>query len=299
MTIRVANAPCSWGILEFDGMAEPIGAMRVLDEIAASGFAGTELGDWGFLPTQPSALREVITSRGLELVGAFVPVPLSQPDQADAGIATAVKTARLLAEADANAFIVLSDDNGTDPVRTQMAGRIGAEHGLSDAQWDVAANTANRLAQAVLDATGLKTVFHHHAAGVVETPQETAALLSRTDPDLLGLCLDTGHWTYGGGDPLAAIQEWGERIWHVHFKDCDGQVAADVARREGDYFSAVQQGVFCELGKGVVDFPAIVQALQARAYGGWIVVEQDVLPSMGTPLLSAVRNRGYLARLGL
>jgi len=299
MTIRVANAPCSWGVLEFDDMVEPYGCDQVLDEIAASGYAGTELGDWGFMPTGPDALRDAMSNRGLDLVGAFVPVPLSQPEAAEEGIATAVKTAQLLARAGADAFIVLADDNGSDPVRTGRAGRIEPEDSLSPDQWDTAGDIANRLARAVFDETGLRTVFHHHAAGFVETPDETAALLSRTDPDVLGLCLDTGHWTYGGGNPLAAIERWGDRIWHVHFKDCDPAVASAVSEAEEDYFAAVRRGVFCELGQGTVDFRSITLALQRRGYAGWIVVEQDVLPAMGTPLMSAVRNRGYLARLGL
>jgi inosose dehydratase len=299
MIIRVANAPCSWGVLEFDDMAEPLGCDQVLDEIAASGFAGTELGDWGFMPTHPTALRDAVVGRGLDLVGAFVPVALSRPEMAEAGRSTAVKTAQLLADAGADAFIVLSDDNGTDPVRTRQAGRIRPSLGLRSEQWDAAAAVANEVARSVFAETGLRTVFHHHAAGFVETPEETEALLERTDPELLGLCLDTGHWTFGGGDPVAALDRWGDRIWHVHFKDCDAVVAASVCEAEAGYFAAVQQGVFCELGQGVVDFPSVVSALQRRSYEGWIVVEQDVLPSMGTPLMSAVRNRGYLARMGL
>ena len=74
--IRVANAPCSWGVLEFETTATTAPAAQVLDEMAAAGYAGTELGDWGFLPTEPRALAAEIGERGLALVGAFVPVAL-------------------------------------------------------------------------------------------------------------------------------------------------------------------------------------------------------------------------------
>jgi inosose dehydratase len=269
----------------------------VLDEIAASGFAGTELGDWGFMPTEPGALRHAVASRSLSLVGAFVPVNLGKP--ADIGLEMALKTAHLLADAGSSGFIVLADENGTDPVRTRMAGRIQPELGLSESQWSAAAAWVNQIARTVKEKTGLRTVFHHHAAGMVETPLEVEALMARTDPDLLGLCLDTGHWAFGGGDPLDAVNRWSERIWHVHFKDWDRERMASVIASNEDYFSAVCGGVFCELGLGGVDFPAIVQALRAAAYEGWIVVEQDVLPSMGTPLKSAIRNRDYLTGLGL
>ena len=123
--------------------------------------------------------------------------------------------------------------------------------------------------------------------------------MRRTSPDLLGLCLDTGHATYGGGDPLAILSRHADRVWHVHFKDCSPAVAAR-ARAEGrDYLTAVRHGVFCELGAGQVDFAAVLEHLRGSAYNGWIVVEQDVLPSMGTPAESAARNRRFLTRLGL
>src|SRR5207248_3578317 len=117
--------------------------------------------------------------------------------------------------------IVLSDDNATVPHRTARAGRIRAEDGLGPEDWDDFAARASAIAGAVRDETRVRTVFHHHCGGYVETPQEIDALLSRTDPSLVGLCLDTGHVTYGGGDPLSAIGAYGDRIRHVHFKDCE------------------------------------------------------------------------------
>ena len=123
--------------------------------------------------------------------------------------------------------------------------------------------------------------------------------MSRSSPELLGLCLDTGHLIYGGGSPVDAIARYRDRIWHVHFKDCDPALARQ-ARAEGwDYHTAVRRGMFCELGKGMVPFAHVLDALRVEYYAGWIVVEQDVLPGFGTPAASASRNREYLRRLGL
>jgi len=300
MTIRIANAPCSWGALEFDLAAPAPGYAEVLDEMAATGYAGTELGDFGFMPTDPGRLRGELARRGLALLAAFVPVALADPAAQAAGAEVAVRTARLLAAAsDARPLIVLADDNGSVAMRREHAGRVLPEHGLQDAQWDTFAAGAVRAARAVRDATGLRTAFHHHCAGWVETPAEIDALMRRTDPGLLGLCLDTGHLTFGGGDPLATLSRYADRVWHVHFKDCDPAVARQARDRGWDYFEAVRRGIFCELGRGSVDFPAVATALAARGYGGWVVVEQDVLPGMGTPAASARRNREYLRSIGL
>jgi inosose dehydratase len=108
-----------------------------------------------------------------------------------------------------------------------------------------------------------------------------------------------GHYKFGGGDPLEALKKYRHRIPHIHFKDCHTTIAA-TSRTEGwDYFKSVGSGVFCELGKGSVDFKAILEELMKQHYAGWIVVEQDVLPGMGNPRVCAKRNRDFIKSLGL
>jgi len=300
-SIRIANAPCSWGILEFDSGARVASPSQVLDEIASTGYAGTELGDFGFFPPHAEPLRQELAARRLAMVGAFVPVPLSDPNAHAAGEALATKTADLIRSVSGGTVpkIVLSDDTAAVRERTQKAGRITSAGGLSSDRWRTFAAGAERIARAVRDTTGLQTVFKHHCATYVETPEEIDELMQRTSPELLGLCLDTGHATYGGASALDLLQRYRNRVWHVHFKDCSPDVAA-CARREGwDYMTAVRRGLFCELGRGSVDFAALVAELRRTGYDGWIVVEQDVLPSMGTPAESAARNRRFLESLGI
>lgn len=298
--IRVANAPCSWGVLEFESAAPAAPFGQVLDEIRETGYAGTELGDWGFMPTHPAHLHRELAARNLQLVGAFVPVALARPETHASGIKTAVRTARLMRDAGAaDALIVLSDDNATVPTREQHAGRIRPDDGLGFREWATFADGAERIARAVRVETGLRTVFHPHCGGYVETEAEIDQLMSRTRASLLGLVLDTGHIMYGGGDPLRVLERHASRVWHVHFKDCDPEVAAAARRSGHGYLTAVRGELFCELGTGGVDVAAIVDALRKRNYDGWIVVEQDVFPGYGTPADSARRSRAYLRSLGV
>jgi inosose dehydratase len=303
--LLVGNAPCSWGTLEFEeAKGEQIPFDRMLDELAESGYTGTELGDWGYMPTAAEALGEELERRGLDLLGAFVPVALKHPEAHEAGIANAVKTAKLLAAVAGRPapYLVLADDNGTEPERTRLAGRIcaqdGAKDSLTPAEWKVFAGGADRLARAVFEETGLRTVFHHHCAGYVETPREIETLLELTDPRWLGLVFDSGHYCYGAGgeefDMNAALDRFADRVWYIHLKDCQTEVARLARLEEWDYFTALRHGVFCELGKGCVDFPALLRRLSARDYDGYVLVEQDILPGMGTPKESARRNRAYL-----
>ncbi|NQU54296.1 MAG: TIM barrel protein [Bacteroidetes bacterium] len=298
--IQIANAPCSWGALEFELEGKSLGYEQVLSEMVETGYAGTELGDWGFMPSIPQELNTVLTGKNLQLLGAFVPVAMALEEAHDAGVELALKTAGLMYEAGyTNAFIVLADENGSVEERTKNAGRISPEMGLTDEQWLTFAKGAEKVAQAVKDKYGMRTVFHHHCGGYVETPREVAKLMKLTDPTLLGLCLDMGHFAFAGGNPVEALEKYYKRIWHVHFKDFDPKVGQDAIEKEYDYFKSVEEGAFCELGKGNVDFQTIVDILNEKGYNGWIVVEQDVLPGMGAPKKCANNNREYIKTLGL
>ncbi|MFP5209207.1 MAG: TIM barrel protein [Acidobacteriota bacterium] len=299
--LLVGNAPCSWGTLEHQDKSKQIPFGRMLDELAETGYTGTELGDWGYMPTDPAALQEELGKRNsLVMLGAFVPVALKYSSTHAEGVATAVKTARLLAAVatSPSPYLVLADDNGTDPGRTRLAGRVPAGAGLSAAEWKTFASGADQIAHAVFEETGLRTVFHHHCAGYVETPDEIATLLDLTNPDRLGLVFDTGHYYRGAGieecDLTAVLNRFAGRIWYIHLKDLDPGLARRARQQEWDYFNGVWHGIFCELGKGCVDFPALLRWLAARDYKGYVLVEQDVLPGMGTPRESALRNREYL-----
>jgi len=301
---RVGNAPCSWGTLEFDqAKGEQITFDRMLNELVETGYTGTELGDWGYMPTESAALASELKRRSVTMLGAFVPVALKDPAAHTTGIEAAVKTACLLASVatEPRPFLVLADNNGSVPERTKYAGRITPEMGLSVSEWRTFSDGANKVARAVREATGLRTVFHHHCAGYIETPEEISRLLDLTDPELLGLVFDAGHYCYGSKstDAVAGLSRFGKRVWYIHCKDCD-PVVAEKARKNGwDYFEALRHGVFCELGKGAVDFPSIIKELHSQKYSGWIVVEQDVLPGMGNPKVCAQRNRDYIKSLGL
>ncbi len=298
MAIRVANAPVSWGIYEFEDVEPKFPFTRVLDEIAESGYRGTELGPYGYFPTDPAAQRRELEKRHLRMVSAFVPVELVSKSAHEATTKEVIRVGTLLAALGAE-HIILADDNGTVP---DLVARAGQRTGslLSADRWDVVAEGVNAIARRVHDETGLGTVFHNHCAGYVETPEEVRQLMGRTDPDLVGLCLDTGHWHFAGGDAVSALGEYGDRVRHLHLKDCHPEVASRCREQGMDYFQAVAADVFCLLGHGEVDFPAILAILEKAGYGGWATVEQDVLvDDLNAPKEYATRNVEYLKRIGL
>ena len=298
--VRIANAPCSWGVIEgIEG--ETAGYVRVIDDMADTGYAGTELGDWGFMPTDPDKLRAELDARGLSLMGSWVSVWLHDRSKHKASADDAVRTAKQLARVGGpESVVVLGNDPYGDPHRTQISGRVTPQDALTDDQFALFAEGADYVAKRVWDEAGIRTVVHQHIGTWIETEAEARKLFDLTDPTVLGLCLDTGHWAFGaGGDPVAAVREFRDRVWHVHFKDARPSVMA--ASREHDWSGpeSLGHGVFCELGEGCVDFPGMVEALREIDYQGWVVVEQDVLPGMGHPRESALRNREYLRSIGV
>ena len=134
------------------------------------------------------------------------------------------------------------------------SGQIMPEGSLR--RWDYQRKIGNsfayrveKIASEVRRQFGMRTIFHNHCGSFVETPKEIARLLELTDPSLLGLCLDIGHYAFGGGDPVEGIKEYYDRIWHIHFKDLNPRIDEEAAKNNYDYFKSVEEGVFCELGK--------------------------------------------------
>lgn len=293
MKLRLATAPVCWGIFEFEGIEPRYPWSQVLDEIAGTGYQGTELGPYGYLPTEPEALRSQLSRRGLELLSAFVPVELARCEAHEAGLREALKVGRLLQALGAR-MLVLADANGTVPELIAQAGR---RRGCWLSDWRIYGRGVDHIATSLYEELGLTVVFHHHCAGCVETPAESQALLEHTR---VSLCLDTGHWHYAGGDAVECLRQWGSRVGYVHFKDCDPRVAARCRREELDYFAALEAGVFCPLGQGEVDFAGVVSELERLDYDGWAVVEQDLLvDDLDAPRRFSQQNRDFLRGLGV
>ena len=298
--LGVANVPCSWGALNNETGVDILDFHTVLDEMVEAEYLGTELGYSGFLPRDADELRAELFDRDLQLVASFNSVNLSSPELGFIGDQQVFENAQLLAEVGgSNSIILISDSPCADPLRTELAGRIQPEQTMSHERWEFAAQTANQIATQVTDSTGLRTVYHPHCATFVESPQEVEFLMEITHPNVLGLCLDTGHYAYGGGEPLALVHRYGERIWHVHYKGYNADLGAEARIREMNYSQAIDKGVFSELQDSHLDFRAITEALEDYGYDGWIVVEQELHPSHSHPLESAKRNRDFLKGLGL
>ena len=304
--MRVAGAPVSFGVDEImvDDAWMPE-AEVVLDWLVDIGVEGTELGPPGYLGDS-AQLRERLSSRGLELVGSFLPQHFSRDEAADTDRTWLAESLKLIREGtpDGSRPMVILSDQFDEPDRRAFSGQIQRhpETWLSPDRFEALINNLHRAAE-MCRAAGFEVVLHPHAGTYIETADEIARVMDRIDPSLLGLCLDTGHFRFGGADPTQAVHDYHDLIRHVHIKDCRTKVMDDVKAEGKGLEEALRQGVFCELGKGDSGIDSVIEALRTHGYAGWLVIEQDqYLRASDTPesVVAVQRaNREYLRRFGI
>jgi inosose dehydratase len=282
----------------------PLSYRDVLDQIAEAGFAGTELGDPGFMPDDPAVLGPELQRRNFSMVGAFIPVELTDPGNLETSTEIALRTATLLKAVSSDAstpgpYVILAADASRHPERRSIAGRVTPDDGISDEEWETLAAGLDLIARRVRSETGISTVFHPHCGTPVETFAETQRLMEMIDPSVLGLCFDTGHVAYAGDNLDTWLSTFAVNTRLVHFKDMNGAVASTARDHEWGYPTAVGNGLFCPLGEGYVDFDSSLKQLASAGYEGWIVVEDEIPPGRIPPLEAAKRDRAFLGRLGL
>ena len=269
-----ASAPDSWGVLDYPGPSWNQSYEKMLDEMVQAGYTGTELGPYGFFPTDPVVLRPQLEKRSLKLLGSFVPVILS--DRASAGIAVEQirRVGNLLSTLKAP-FLVLAD--AQSPERDRISGRVPEDGSRSwkAEQWTNVKKVVEEAAH-VASEFGLDLVFHPHVATYVETPREIERFFDVTSHTGIGLCLDTGHSLYGAGDPVAEAEKYRGILRFIHIKDCDEKLLEDARRKGLTFDQAIEEKVFTIIGRGSIDFAAFFRVLQKNSYSGWMVVEQDV-----------------------
>ncbi|MEL6297161.1 MAG: TIM barrel protein [Pseudomonadota bacterium] len=295
MTIRIGNAPCSWGI-EFASDPRYPAWQTVLKECADAGYKGIELGPVGFMPEDPAVLGPALAEHDLELIGGVVFRPFHDPDQWDDVLDGAVRTCKALTAHGAKHLVLI---DSISERRAKTAGRAAEAEQMDAAEWQAFTDRIRHVAKMATEDYGLTVGMHAHAAGFIDFEPELERLLDETDAAILKICFDTGHHSYAGYDPVAFMKRHIGRISYMHFKDIDPNVKAEVVANRTGFYDACGQGIFCNLGDGDVDFKAVRQVLLDAGFEGWCTVEQDCDPAGETsPVRDAKSNRVYLQSIG-
>ncbi|WP_299935079.1 TIM barrel protein [uncultured Pelagimonas sp.] len=295
MTIKIGNAPCSWGV-EFAQDPRNPAWKTVLKECAEAGYKGIELGPVGFMPEDPAELGDALAEHDLELIGGVVFRAYHDPDAWDDVLDATHRTAKAL-KAHGAQHLVLIDS--ISPRRAPTAGRVSEAEQMDAAEWAAYRGRIAESARIGAEEYGLTVGIHAHAAGFMDFEPELERLLDEVAENILKICFDTGHHSYAGFDPVAFMKKHINRISYMHFKDIDPKVKADVISNRTGFYDACGQGIFCKLGQGDVDFPAVRQVLLDAGFEGWCTVEQDCDPNLDvTPMEDSRFNREYLQSIG-
>jgi len=283
---KFASAPDSWGVLDYPGPSWEQSYQKMLDEMVVAGYTGTELGPYGFYPTDPQVLEPELTQRKLKLLGSFVPAVLSDPASTKVVVEHIRKVGGLLAALGAP-FLVLAD--AQSDARDRIAGRVPADGsgGWNPEQWKQVGRVVAEAAKVTQD-FGLDLVFHPHISTYVETAEETEQFFDVTSATGIGLCLDTGHCAYAGDDSAEEAEKYRDILRFVHIKDVNETVIAEVRRTEMNFEQAIEANAFTIIGQGSIDFPQFFRVLKKNGYSGWMVVEQDV--KFGATILPPVES---------
>lgn len=293
MAITLGAGSDAWGIWHAAHPAQ-ISWQRYLDEVAEAGYRVAEPGVYGYLPTDPAEVRATLAARGLKIPGGTYFATVSDRDGRAAATAALDRTAAWLAAIGARYFVLI-DDFFRDPDTGAMKGPSR----LDDRGWDDFTATVNAWGRRVREAHGLTLVFHPHCDATIETEADIERFLAGTDPAWVGLCMDTGHHLYSGGDPAAFWRKHHARMPYLHLKSMNRRMLETVRRENLPWGVAVARGVTDEPARGAVDFPALAAALRDTGYAGYAIVEQDMFPcDPAVPLPLARRTIAYLQSLG-
>ena len=304
--ITLTCAPCCWGVDDVRNPHLPPWE-KVLDEAAAAGFGGLELGPYGYMPLDVGRVGAALSQRGLSIVAGTIFDDLVSPGNRGAvlrqtaeicAFITALPPPPLHPGQTRPAPYLTVMDWGHD-ARDFAAGHSDRAPRLDPADWAGMMETIRAISDLAMGEYGVRATIHPHAGGYIEFADELDRLVADIGPETAGLCLDTGHLAYAGMDPVATLRRYADRLDYLHFKDIDPQVQARVMTERIRFFEACAQGVMCPIGRGSIDYPALRALLTDLGYGGYITIEQERDPrnDMGV-LADLAASRAFLHHTG-
>jgi inosose dehydratase len=290
----IGTAPDSWGVWFADDPKQSPWE-RFLDEVAESGYKWIELGPYGYLPNDPARLAEELKARDLKVTAGTVFTAFHRGvEQWDIAWEPARKVAELTAAMGGEHIVVI-------PAmwRDDVTGEAVESGTLDEGQWSDLFSGHNRLGKVLAEDFRLKQQFHSHADSHVGAQSDIERLLAETDPDLLNLCLDTGHAEYCGASSLDLIRKYPERIGYLHLKQINPEILARVNAENMTWAAANLAGVMSEPPGGLPDLREVIVAVEALNRPIFGIVEQDMYPvDFDVPMPIAKRTRNYLLSCG-
>lgn len=304
--IVITTAPCCWGVDDVKNPHLP-NWEKVLDEAKLAGFAGLELGPYGYLPLDLPRVAKALEMRGLKIVAGTIFDDLVTPANRNALLRQTHEICRLISALPTperypgqryEAPYLTVMDWGHDE-RDYSAGHSERAPRLSSLAWQGMITNIRAIAELARDNYGVRAVIHPHAGGYIEFADEIAKVVDDIPINVAGLCLDTGHMAFSGMDPIETLRKYWDRVDYIHFKDINADVFQKVMAKRIRFFDACAEGVMCPIGRGSIDYAGVRTLLSELGYGGYITVEQERDPkNSGSILNDLAESRSFLNEIG-
>ena len=276
MTIQIGISPIAWQNDDLPDLTAAYSMEQALEESREIGYTGVERGQR--MPKDTDGLKAYLDKYDIALCGGWCSgaTLVNDFDDEVAAIMAQVEQFKAL-----NApCIVYAECSNT--IQGDQSVAVNDRPTLSR---DDIRSYAVKLSEVAKWSTdqGMPVAYHHHMGSIIESEDDVNWLMEYSDPNALKLCFDTGHLLFGGGDVLATLDRWGDRVHHVHFKDIRPDVVKSIRENRGSFLDAVIAGAFTVPGDGCIDFHAVGKALKGMDYSGWIVVEAEQDPAKAPP----------------
>ncbi|MDF3000274.1 MAG: endonuclease, family 2 [Bacillota bacterium] len=306
MSIKIAGAPCCWGVDDPKNPYLPPWKL-VLKEASQAGYKGIELGPYGYLPLDVEQIQNELDANDLNIIaGTIFDDLVSEANLENLirqvhDICSLITALPQMAKEEGQHFktpyLVLIDWGHEE--RDYAAGHPDKAPRLTENEWNGMMDHIGVLSELARDTYGVRAVIHPHAGGYIEFADEIDRMAKDIPYETAGLCLDTGHLYFSKMDPVEWLKKYADRIDYLHFKDIDQTMYEQVMGEKIRFFDACAKGVMCPIGKGIVEYDAIHKLLKEIDYNGYITIEQERDPrNSDTSLRDVKESLDYLKSVG-
>jgi sugar phosphate isomerase/epimerase len=234
-------------------------------------------------------LRDALDEHGLSICGGYLP-QLEHPDALAGGgrvdlFAEAAAYAEFLAQMGATSLIGSLPHRSTRGSRTARVVDLELAQRLSEPLHEV-----GRIAYDAGVSFGLHTESHSQ----LWLERDVDLFMLATDPFYVGLCPDAAHLVLGGGDPVAVVERYTNRLVSAHWKDATGPMSWDVPI---DAAVHTAHRELCRVpGQGVVDWTGWADVMARAGLTEPVLLEVDAVPTPVEDIRSAIEYLTPLLR---
>ena len=275
MSVKIGISPIAWQNDDLPDITKDYTMEQALRESREIGYTGVERGQR--MPHDTEGLRQYLEANDIALCGGWCSGNSLVNDFAAECDATRQQVEQFIA-LDAPCIVYAECSNTVQGLQNVP---VNNRPKLSRDDIMTYGKKISELAKWMAD-QGMPMAYHHHMGSIIESEDDVNWLMDGSSHEV-NLCFDTGHLLFGGGNVMATLDRWGDRVHHVHYKDIRPHIVKNVRDNNLSFLDAVIAGAFTVPGDGCIDFQEVTHKLKAMDYSGWIVVEAEQDPAKAPP----------------